>query len=148
MKNDRFFTAKFFKGEEEEKFQIMEQDEQMAGFKGMDFDKVQLKTCLEPGEVSISGEETLKRLKKNKGVRLDAAMLQLLLASPRNIPESWKMEVNGDTPYIHFDGTVLLTPSGDRVTFYFHWCSNSPDIFLAHLEEKRDANDFSAIFTA
>lgn len=100
---------------------IVEQDERSLALPEIDLNKISFETTLRPGEVSIKGEEKLRRLKEAGHIRLDAQVLQTLWENQHLIPESWKEKTGGNTTYIFFDGTILQRPDGDRYVLYLYW---------------------------
>jgi hypothetical protein len=98
-----------------------EQNKLSLGLAELDISKIQLETCLKPGGSSIKGDEKLKRLKKSGYIRLDAKIFQTFWENQHLIPESWKEEVNGNTRYIFFDGTILRSPYGRRCALCLCW---------------------------
>lgn len=75
-----------------------------------------------PGR-NMTGEYRIQQL--HGRTLLDAKVLQTLLENPQMIPSAWK-EASLSSPgrgeskvsTIHFDGTILLTPGGERSTLY------------------------------
>lgn len=99
-----------------EGWKIAEQDERSLALTELDMSKVRLETTLKEGESSVKGEEKLNRLKAAGHVRLDAAIFQALWENQGLIPEEWK-EVGA----VYFDGTIILSPFGDRCVLYLSW---------------------------
>jgi hypothetical protein len=83
--------------------------------------KIEFITMLRDGETCVSGEEKLKRLKASDYIRLDAGIFFALWENQHVIPGSWKEKVNGKTRYILFDGTIFLSPDGDRCVMSLYW---------------------------
>lgn len=78
---------------------------------------VRLETMLKTGEPSITGEERLKRIKEAGHVRLDLGVFLAFWNNQELIPENWKENADGTDCFIYFDGTVLLSPLGERYVF-------------------------------
>ncbi|OGZ14432.1 MAG: hypothetical protein A3J08_04130 [Candidatus Lloydbacteria bacterium RIFCSPLOWO2_02_FULL_51_11] len=97
-----------------------ETDARSIALTELDLIKVQLVTIFSDGELSITGEERLKRLKASDYIRLDADIFFTLWENQHLIPESWK-KVNGKTRYIFFDGTILRSPRGGHSVLYLYW---------------------------
>lgn len=98
-----------------------ETDARSTALTGLDLIKVQLVTMLKDGETYIKGEEKLKRLKASDYIRLDADIFLTFWENQHRIPESWKEKVNGNIRRIFFDGTVLLSPDGNRYVLFLYW---------------------------
>lgn len=95
---------------------IAEQDEQALALTEVDLNKVTFETMLRGSELSIKGEEKLKRLIASGKIRLDAKVFETLWENQHLIPESWKSK-----EYIFFDGTVLRDPNGSRFVLFLYW---------------------------
>lgn len=98
-----------------------ETDTRSIALTELDLTKVQFVTMLKDGASCINGEEKLKRLKASDYIRMDADIFLMLWENQCLIPESWKEKVNGNTRFIHFDGTILRSPGGDRCVLYLCW---------------------------
>lgn len=102
-------------------WKIAEEDERSLALAEVNLDDVQFEDMLESGETSIKGEAKLERLKSAGHIRLDAKIFQTLWENQQLIPESWKEKINGNTRYIFFDGTILLSPVGRRRVLFLYW---------------------------
>ncbi len=102
-------------------WKIAEEDERSLALAEVNLDDVQFEDMLESGETFIKGETKLERLKVAGHIRLDAKIFQTLWENQQLIPESWKEKINGNTRYIFFDGTILLSPDGGRYVLYLYW---------------------------
>lgn len=100
---------------------MKETDARSTALIELDLNKIQQVTMLKEGELSIKGEEKLKRLKESENIRLDADIFLALWRNQYLIPESWKQKVDGNTRYIFFDGTVLRDSVGYRYVLYLCW---------------------------
>ena len=94
---------------------IKEEDTCSLALNELDLTKVSLETMLRPDELSVKGEERLRRLKESNFIRLDAKMFQTLWENKAAIPESWKERV------VFFDGTILRSLRGDRCILSLYW---------------------------
>lgn len=126
---------------------IEEEDKQSLELTNIDVSKIQLTTEFLDGKSYLNGEKKLEWLKKQKLIRLDAKIFQLLWENQNLIPEEWKKDEDGNTRYIYFDGTVLRHPDGSRyvLCLYFRggewfwgygwlgvgWDSQGPSAVLA-----------------
>ena len=125
----------------EKGLKIGEQDERALKLTEVDLSAVMLKHMLEDGEPPVVGEERQKRLKAAGYISLDARVFETLWNNQHLIPESWKGKS------VFFEGTVLVSPSGDRYVLYIfstgkqwnwdyyclndHWYGNNPSAVLA-----------------
>lgn len=98
-----------------------ETDTRSVALSELDLTKVELQTMLSDGESYIKGEEKLKRLKESGKIRLDADIFFALWENQHLIPESWKEQVNGNTRFIYFDGTVLRALKGPACIICLYW---------------------------
>lgn len=99
----------------------------------LDLTKVQHVTMLKDGESNIKGEEKLKRLKASDYIRLDADIFLTLWENQHLIPLSWKEEVNGNTRFIYFDGTVLRNSGSYRCVLSLYWSGSRWDWYVSWL---------------
>ncbi|OHA38135.1 MAG: hypothetical protein A3G03_00185 [Candidatus Taylorbacteria bacterium RIFCSPLOWO2_12_FULL_44_15c] len=100
---------------------IDEEDKRSLALTEVDFSKIRLETMLKKDEISINGEEKLKRLKKAGHICLNAKVFETLWNDKTLIPESWKKKTNDNTTYIFFDGTILRSPYGNRSVLSLDW---------------------------
>jgi len=112
--------------------------------KELDFQKVRFVTMLLDGEECITGEDRLSRLKKCDLLRLCAGTFLFLMENQHLIPESWK-EVDGNTRFIYFDGTVLERSNGDRCVMFMFWLSGRWTFSVRWLNNLCNNLDCSAI---
>jgi len=93
--------------------EIEEQDERSIMIEEVDLSKITLESMLK-GDMVISGEEHLKRLKKSGYIRLDARIFQTLWENLHLVPDHWRG--TEDSPkHIFFDGTILKNQHGRYV---------------------------------
>ncbi|MDD2731817.1 MAG: hypothetical protein PHI53_01325 [Candidatus Pacebacteria bacterium] len=121
----------------------------------IDFEKLILETNLQTGEISISGEEKLRRLKEGKNIRLGArAFLALWNDYQAHKAEGKpqesvleKLRRSKNMTCIHFFGTILRGLDGTRRVLYLyfdgrerdwcydwlgnHWSAGCPSALLA-----------------
>ena len=114
----------------------------------IDLAKVQLVTMLKDEEVSISGEEKLRRLKTSGYIRLDADIFITLWENQHLIPDAWKDKVKGDTKFIFFEGTVLKGLDGNRFVLYMYWLDGAWSYGVSWLDDDWDYDDLSAVIAA
>ena len=90
----------------------VEEDKRSLNLHEVDLTKVTLVTVGKVGEISVSGEEILKRLKEIPAIRLDAKVLHILVKENEHlIPENWKKyRPRG----ILFPGTIFQDGKGHR----------------------------------
>ncbi len=101
--------------------EIEEQDERSIMLEEIDLSKITLESMLK-GDLVISGEEHLKRLKKSGYIRLDARIFQTLWENLHLVPDHWRG--TEDSPkHIFFDGTILKNEHGRYVISMF-WDKN------------------------
>lgn len=98
-----------------------ETDRRSATLKKLDLTKVELVTMLKANESYISGEESLKRLKTSRFVRLDTDTFIALWNKKELIPEAWKEKKNGKTRCIFFFGKILEDPDLYRHGICLYW---------------------------
>ena len=98
-----------------------ERDTRLVTLVELDFDKVQLTTCLKQDESVTTGEERIKRLKADGRVRLDENAFQAFWENRAQLPVRFKERVNGNIQFIFFDGVVLRSPSGLRFTLFLYF---------------------------
>lgn len=98
-----------------------EQDARSLVLTEVHLSKIRFETMLRPGEISITGEERITRLKAAGHICFDAAVFHHLWENKHLIPESWKEEINGSTRYIFFDGSILRSSYGYRYVLYLYW---------------------------
>jgi hypothetical protein len=97
--------------------EIEEQDERSMALEEIDVSHIALESMLK-GDMVISGEEHLKRLKRSSYIRLDARIFQTLWENLHLVPEHWKG--TDDSPkHIFFDGTILKNQYGRYVISMF-----------------------------
>ncbi len=125
-----------------------EQDQRSLALTKVDLAKVELITCLKPGEAQVGGEERLKRLKQDGRIRLDAKIFQTLWENQSLIPGAWKEKMNGNTTYIYFDGTPLRNPRGSRYALCLYWRDGQLDWCYRWLEYGWGSNAPSAVLAA
>jgi hypothetical protein len=124
---------------------IVEEDDRSLALAEVDLSKVNFETALAEGETSVGGEEKLKRLKEAGHIRLDVKVFQTFWENPHLIPESWKQKTNGDTTYIFFNGTILLSPCGDRCVLCLCWYVGKRYWRYGLLDAQWDADSHSAV---
>jgi hypothetical protein len=101
--------------------EIEEQDERSIMLEEIDASAIVLESMLQ-GNIVISGNEHLKRLKQTGYIRLDARIFQTFWENQHFIPEHWK----GTTDYanhIFFDGTILRNQNG-RYVICMYWAED------------------------
>ncbi|MBU3925971.1 hypothetical protein KJ763_02290 [Patescibacteria group bacterium] len=131
-----------------EGWKIAEQDERSLALDEIDLTKIQFETCLKPNESRITGEEKLKRLKKDGHIRLDAKIFQTLWENQHLIPEKWKEKINNNICFIFFDGTVLQGPGGDRNVLFLYWHDGGWHWDYSWLERAWHIDDPSAVLAS
>lgn len=102
-------------------WKIVEEDERSLVLTEVNLSAVRFETKLKSRETSIKGEERLRRLKTDGDTRLDAKVFQTLWENQHLIPEKWKEKTNGNTTFIHFDGTELRDAHGLRYVLSLCW---------------------------
>lgn len=131
-----------------EGWSIAEQDERALALNEVTLDNIQLPDMLEKGESLIRGEKKLERLKKAGHIRLDAKVFQTLWENQHLIPARWKEKTNGNTTFVYFDGTVLLSPDGVRYVLCLDWLDGGWHWGLRRLDDEWFALDPSAVVPA
>ncbi|MFZ5391511.1 MAG: hypothetical protein ACOZAJ_04545 [Patescibacteria group bacterium] len=101
-------------------WKIIDQDERVRQISEIDLNDIILFSPVKEGETS-TGEERLKRLKKDGRILLDFTFLLFILENPQLVPENWKETIDGRPKLITFDGNTLLDPNGRRYMFYVLW---------------------------
>jgi hypothetical protein len=124
---------------------IEEQDERALVLAEVDLNKIRLDTCLNQGEVYITGEQKLRRLKQAGQIRLDAKVFQTLWQNRHSIPESLKELTNGNTTFVCFDGTVLRDPGDNRSVLCLWWQSGEWDWRCSWLDDDWFVDNPSAV---
>lgn len=79
--------------------------------------KVHLRATLKYGEQSITGAERIARVKEAGHVRLGAGMFLVFWNNQDIIPENLKDSAENTDTGICFDGTVLVSPHGEKFVF-------------------------------
>jgi hypothetical protein len=69
---------------------------------------------LDLGEIYIDGEERLRRLKKEKFIRLGVKVFRAFWENTHLIPVSWGEKTDDAIIIISFDGTIFRSPYGSR----------------------------------
>jgi hypothetical protein len=69
---------------------------------------------------TIEGNKLRKELASE--LPFNANLLDYLLKNPHLIPEEWKKDVDGNTLYIYFWGTIYRNSAGDLCVRYLCWC--------------------------
>lgn len=83
----------------------------------LDLARVRFRTLRKFNESPITGEERLARAKQLGYVRLDMGMFAAIREKRHLLSKNWQ---EGDR-YIYFDGTVILSPYGERFVFCMYW---------------------------
>jgi len=97
-----------------------QQDVRSLALTQVDWNQVLFRTCLEGEEISITGEEKLKRLQKSGEILLDAAVGEDLWLDYKAKGKDSVLEglrQRGVT-YLDFFGTILRDPHGRRYVLY------------------------------
>ena len=99
------------------------EDSNYLALTGFNPSEIVLDHAIKDGENCINGEERLTRLKaKTDFIRLGAKAFFAFKRNPHLLPEDWKKRNgNGNIRFIHFDGTILRYPYGDRLSLYLFW---------------------------
>lgn len=97
-----------------------QQDDRSLILQEVDFSKVLFLTYLQEGEICITGEEKLKRLKTGDLIRLDARVGQALWEEKGHKTLEWLRKEQGIT-YLDFMGTELRSPYGYRSVLSLSW---------------------------
>ncbi|HZS43199.1 MAG TPA: hypothetical protein VFA52_03215 [Candidatus Paceibacterota bacterium] len=119
---------------------IDEQDERSLALTEIDLNKVRLVTTLKAGEITITGEERLARLKKANYVNLDAQTLFAFLQHTELLPPQWKRQSYrrcfGKIPqgYIFFHGTILRDRRGRRHVPYVNWDGKESWVYIRAMD--------------
>ncbi len=118
------------------------------GLTEIDFGRVDLVTCLEGEETSITGEVKLERLKKSGFIRYGAnvgwGLWQDYQARKENSVLETLYRLRKIT-YLDFPGDVILTPAGDRAVLCLCRGEAGWRWSLSWLERDWDAADVSAV---
>ena len=128
---------------------ILEQNKKsivMSSFRTKD---IKLLTTLRESEKLINGEARIARLKKGRcSTPLDAIALKYLFEDKDSIKIDWPNESRQyDDLYFFADGTIFITPKGDRYNFGVKLHRNQkPQYFFSPLLMKYSFNGFSVIF--
>lgn len=117
---------------------IVEEDERALALTEVDLNKVTFETMLRSGEVSVDGEEKIRRLKAAGHIRLDAKVFQTLWENQLLILESWKSKGN-----IYFDGTILHNSAVGRCVLCLCWCHGEWDWHYYWLDDDWYAQNLS-----
>jgi hypothetical protein len=125
-----------------------ETDSRSIALTELDLIKVELRTMLRDGESYVKGEERLKRLKSSDYIRLDADVFHTLFHNQHLIPKSWKEKFNGNTRYIHFEGTVLQRSDGVHFFLCLYWYDGRWDWSVTWLGQNLRGNNQSAVLTS
>ncbi len=125
-----------------------ETDERGEALTKIDFSEVKFETTLKKGEISVGGEERLKRLKKSGHIRLGGKAFKACWDNRHLFPESLKKDKNGNVWYIFFDGIVLLSPRGDRYVPCLCFRGGRWLWICRWLGGDWDANDLSAMLVS
>lgn len=107
----------FVGGQEGWKFEQKETDTRAASMRELDLSRVRFRSMRKSNELPTSGEDRLNRAREVGYIRLDAGMFAAVRANRHRLSQDWK---SGDR-YIHFDGSVILSPLGDRFVFCMYW---------------------------
>lgn len=116
---------------------IIDENKKSLRLTEIDMAKIYLKSGLEEGEEFVQGDVKLSRLKKEGYVTLDFAIFNTFWKSPELIPEEWKLKTNNETTFICFDGTMFLSPMGERCAIFLFW----KDKWLWRFQSFRDLFD-------
>lgn len=107
----------FVGGQEGWRFADEETDTRAASMRELDLSRIRFRTMRKSGESPINGEERMSRAIEAGHIRLDVGMFGAIRANRHRLSKDWK---DGDR-YIHFDGSVVLSPVGDRFVFCMYW---------------------------
>jgi hypothetical protein len=94
-----------------------ETDLRAASMETLNIGKVHLRSTLKYGEQSITGAERIARIKEAGYVRLGAGMFLVFWNNQDIIPENLKDSAENTDTGICFDGTVLISPYGEKFVF-------------------------------
>lgn len=98
----------------------MDADPNALALSEVDFSRVFFETCLNEGELSITGKEKLRRLKSADNIRLDPRFgVALFQEKGQKMLERLFKEQRGIT-YIDFFGRILLDQYKFRHIFFLH----------------------------
>lgn len=121
-----------------------ETDVRSAALETLCHSDIRLKTMLGRGEVSIKGEDRLARAKEAGHIRLGVGVFFTFWNNKQFIPECWK----GTDYYIYFDGTVIISPIGERYVFCLYWDRDTWCATLDWLGRDDCKDSVSAVITA
>jgi hypothetical protein len=136
-----FFNPVEFIGKD---WTIEEEDEGSRERTQIDLTAIRLESMLKQGEMRVKGQDKLRRLKDAGYIRLDARWFQFLWENQPLIPARWKLQTDGKTMFIYFDGTILRSPDG-RFTLYLSWIGGRWNWGLRWLNNDWDAVNLSAV---
>jgi hypothetical protein len=105
-----------------------------------DVRRIVLDSSLHSGEITITGEETLRRLASEGKVALGAEDFYFFWTNQEVIPQEWKKALA-----VFFDGDILVSPSGIYYTLCLFWIGERWGWNLYCLGNDRDARSHSAI---
>lgn len=95
------------------------QDDRALEIEEVDFSTVSFEHGLVDGELTITGEEKLTRLKAKPLIRLDAKVGHALFEESRQVTLRFIYETY-NVDWIEFAGTELLSPGGRRYFLYLY----------------------------
>lgn len=98
------------------------QDARSLALTSLDLSRLRFEACLKEKEISIKGEEKLRRLMEEtpEYIRLDAMVGQQLFEEPGHVTLEW-LRLNRGVTWIDFPGTILRSPGGSRCVLCLCW---------------------------
>lgn len=124
---------------------IEEQDERAVDLTEINFSKVDFVNALKRGESVITGEEKLRRLKKDGSIRLDAKVGQTLYEEKGQVMLHFIHE-HFNVSWFELAGTVLRNPHGNRCfLFLCRYGDGSWDWRFGWLDRGRSESHMSPV---